>query len=51
MEKGNRKCASYQIVAEWSDYKWKKLATDELITKGFRQCGYIEYDGETSNLH
>ena len=29
----------------------KKVATDELIIKGFRQCGYIEYDGETSNLH
>ena len=49
-EKGNRKCASYQIVAEWADYTWKKIATDELI-KGFRQCVYIEYDGETSNLH
>ena len=22
-----------------------------MIIKGFRQCGYIEYDGETSNLH
>ena len=22
-----------------------------IIIKGFRQCGYIEYDGETSNLH
>ena len=30
---------------------WKKVATDELIIKGFRQCGYIEYDSETSNLH
>ena len=49
-EKGNRKCESYQIVAEWADYTWKKIATDELI-KGFRQCVYIEYDGETSNLH
>ena len=33
------------------DDTWKKVATDELIIKGFRQCGYIEYDGETSNLH
>ena len=33
------------------DDTWKKVATDKLIIKGFRQCGYIEYDGETSNLH
>ena len=51
MENENRKCVLYQIVAEWSDYTWKKVATDELIIKGFRQCGYIECDGETSNLH
>ena len=50
-EKGNRKRASYQLVAEWADDTWKKVATDELIIKGFRQCDYIEYDGETSNLH
>ena len=51
MEKGNRKSASYQLVVECADDTWKKVATDELIIKGFRQCGYIEYDGETSNLH
>ena len=52
MEKGNRKRASYQLVAEWvDDDTWKKVATGELIIKGFRQSGYIEYDGETSNLH
>ena len=50
-EKGNRKGASYQLVAEWADDTWKKVATDELIIKGFHQCGYIEYDNETSNLH
>ena len=51
MEKGNKKRVSYQLVAEWPDDGSKKVATDELILKGFRQCGYIEYDGETSNLH
>ena len=50
-EKGNRKRTSYQLVAEWADDTWKKVATDELIIKGFRQCGYADYDGETSNLH
>ena len=48
---GNRKRASYQLVVEWADDTWRKVATDELIIKGFRQCGYIEYDSETSNLH
>ena len=51
MEKGNRKHVSYQLVAEWRDDTWKKVATDELIINRFRQCGYIEYDGKTSNLH
>ena len=50
-EKENRKLASYQLVAEWADDTWKKVATDKLIIKGFRQCGYIEYDGKTSNVH
>ena len=50
-EKGNRKCTSYQLVAEWADDTSKKVATDELIIKEFGQCGYIEYDGETSRLH
>ena len=50
-EKGNRKDPSYELVAEWVDDTWKNVATDELIIKGFCQCGYIEYDGKTSNLH
>ena len=50
-EKGNRKCASYQLVAEWADDTWKKVATNELIIKAFHQCGYIEYDGKIPNLH
>ena len=48
---GNRKDALYELVAEWMDDTWKNVATDELIIKSFRQCGYIEYDGKTSNLH
>ena len=42
---------SYQLAAEWADDTWKKVATDELIIKGFHQRGCIEYDGETSKLH
>ena len=51
MEKRNKKRASYQLVDEWADDTWKKVATEELIMKGFRQCGYFEHDGETSDLH
>ena len=43
--------ANLILTAEWEDDTWKKVTTDELIIKGFRQCGYIEYDGEISNLH
>ena len=43
--------ANLILTAEWEDDTWKKVTTDELIIKGFRQCGYIEYDGETSNQH
>ena len=28
LEKGNRKRASYQLVAEWADDTWKKVATN-----------------------
>ena len=51
METGNRKPASYKLVPERVDCTQKRVATDELIKKGFRQCGYIEYDYKTSNLH
>ena len=36
VEKGNRKHASYQLVGEWADNTWKKVATDELVIKGIR---------------
>ena len=50
-EKGDRKDASYELLVELVDAIWKNVATDELIIKGFLQCGYIKYDGKTSNLH
>ena len=43
--------ANLILTAEWADDTWKKVTTDELIIKWFRQCGYIQYDGEISNLH
>ena len=32
---GNRKRASYQLVAEWADKIWKEVATDDVILQGF----------------
>ena len=48
---GNRKRASYQLVAEWADKIWKEVATDDVILQGFRECGYIEYNNDVSKLH
>ena len=40
----------HQLVAEWVDDTWKKIANDGLVMKRFRQYGYIEYP-EFSVLH
>ena len=46
---GNRKSASYKMVAEWVDECWK--ATDNtLIAKSFNACGIVTPEnGETLN--
>ena len=48
---GNRKRASYQLVAEWADKIWKEVATDDVILQGFCECCYIEYNKDVSQLH
>ena len=40
-EAGNRRRASYTMVALWVFDVWRKVATEELILRGFRQRGYI----------
>ena len=50
-ESGNRKRASYQLVAEWVDEIFKEVATDELILRGFGECEYIDYSNNISVLH
>ena len=48
---GKRKRASYQMVVEWINDVWRKVATDDAIMKGFKECGYIGYDGNVDSLH
>jgi len=36
---------------QWVDKVFKKVATDELILKGFRECGYMEYSNDILVLH
>ena len=48
---GKRKRASYQMVVEWINDVWRKVATDDAIMKGFKECGYIGYDGNADSLH
>ena len=48
---GNQKRASYQLVAVWVDEIFKEVATDELILRGFRECGYVVYSNDISVLH
>ena len=30
---------------------WHRVAINEKTLTGFRQCGYIDYDGKVENLH
>ena len=47
----NRLAAFFQQPnVEWINV-WRKVATDNAIPKGFKECGYIRYDGNTERLH
>ena len=50
-ENGFARLASYQLIAEWVDDKWTKVATGDLIMKEFRQYDSIEHAGNISLLH
>ena len=47
---GKRRRASYEMIASWVEEAWRHI-TPELILKGFRECGYIQWDGNFDNLH
>ena len=38
------------MIASWVEEAWRHI-TPELILKGFRECGYIQWDGNFDNLH
>ena len=48
---GNRKRASYELIANWVMEASNRIATDEKILTSFRQYGYIDYDGKVENFH
>ena len=48
---GKRKRASYEMVVNWVNDVWQQVATDNIILKGFKECGYIGYDGDVNSLH
>ena len=39
------------MVAEWVLDAWKKVATDDLIVRGFLHCGNIGWNGDICALH
>ncbi len=50
-EAGNSRRASYTMVVEGVFDVWRKVATEDLILWGFRQRGYIGWNGDLSTLH
>ena len=46
-----RKRASYEMVVNWINDVWQQVATDNAILIGFKECGYIGYDGDINSLH
>ena len=48
---GKGKRASYEMVVEWITIAWRKVANCDAILKGFKECGYIGYDGNVERLH
>ena len=46
-----RKRASNEMVVNWVNDVWQQVATDNAILKGFKECGYIGYDGDVNSLH
>ena len=47
---GNRRRASYDLLAAWIFAAWKQVS-QPFIIDAFRECGYIEWNGNHKNLH
>ena len=39
------------MIIVWIKEAWNRVAIDERILNGFRQCGYIGYHGNIDKLH
>ena len=48
---GNRRRASYELVARWANDVWIQVGTKGNIIQGFRRNGYIDFNGDLQNLH
>ena len=46
-----RKRTSYEMFVNWVSDVQQQVATDNAILKGFKECGYIGYDGDVNSLH
>ena len=48
---GKCKRASYDMVFNWINDVWQQVATDNAILKGFKEYGYIGYNGDVNSFH
>ena len=39
------------MVVNWVNDVWQQVATTNAILKGFKECGYIGYNGDINSLH
>ena len=39
------------MVVNWVNDVWQQEATESAILKGFKECRYIEYEGNVNSLH
>ena len=39
------------MVVNWVNDVWQQAATTNAILKGFKECGYIGYNGDINSLH
>ena len=48
---GKLQRAPYDTVCHWVQHAWDEVATQNLIVKGFKESGYIDFSGDVTQLH
>ena len=48
---GKRKPASYDLIGKWVHEAWITVGTKELIVKGFKENGFVDFNGSIDHLH